>query len=163
LNVPLTYVDRNTASKLGALPFMGANDLLYRPGPPQFQSLTSGTLGNLGTPQDGFDSLFTSVASILDADITAVGALDTILTGVGFVEGALDAALFSPIAKLYAPLLVAGEAQLGKIETGLYGTTPDKTQGTKPCHDCAWQDKCKKLFPWGYDPTNPGGGDPCTP
>ncbi len=118
-----TYQQRNALAELATMAQLGANDLIYKPGPPQFADLAAGILGNVGTSGDGFDALFSLVSSTIDSDIASVPALDTILADVGFVAGALDAAVLAPIAAEHAAFLAGGDVQLTGVDNG-FGTGP---------------------------------------
>jgi hypothetical protein len=155
----LSFSDRNALARVAAVPPLAPDALIYTPGPPQFADLTASTLGNAGTPSDGFDSLFSSVAGIVDGDIAALAALDTLLAGVAFVPGTLDAVMFAPIAKDYAAFIKAGDGQLGGGGGGGGTKPPPPKKGPPPPQDPL----CKRRFPdigAHFDPSIP---DPCTP
>lgn len=113
-----TYQQRNTASRLPALPPLAPGALTYTPGKPQFSDLAAQTLGNAGTSADGFDALFTSVASIVDADIASLAVFDALAVAGGFVDGAVSAILLEPIAHEYSAFLAVGDADMGSVDDG---------------------------------------------
>jgi hypothetical protein len=136
----LSYQDRNRISELPALPPLAAVDLVYTPGPPEFTTLASSILGNAGTPADGFDAIFNAVAGTIDSDLAALSGLDTILAGAGFVPGAIDAALMSPIVAAYASFAKGGDAGLAAVDIALGAkgvitpAPPDPTAPASPLH-----------------------------
>jgi hypothetical protein len=160
---PLSFSDRNALAQLAAAPALAPGALVYTPGKPQFSALVVSILGNAGTPSDGFDSIFAGIASIVEGDIAALSALDVLLTGIEFVPGALDSVGFSPIVKEYAPFVHSGDAQLGEVDNTA-PPPPTKTKQPPPQKPMsAWQQKCRHIYPYGYDVDNPGLGDPCNP
>ena len=159
---PLTYQQRNTASEKPAIAALAPGALTYTPGKPQFADLANGMLGNLGTSADGWDGIFNAMAAIVDADIASVTVFDGILAGLGFAPGILDSTLFAPIAAQYTAFAKAGDAALGNYD-GKGGGGGGGSSGQSHPPMSAWQHKCREIYPYGYDPTNPGGGDPCTP
>lgn len=115
----LTWQQRNALAKLATMSPLAKGDVTYTPGPPQFADLATSILGNVGTNGDGFDALFNLVASTIDGDISSISTLDTILADVGFIPGALDAAVLAPIVAQHAAFLAGGDAQLAPVDAGL--------------------------------------------
>jgi hypothetical protein len=126
---PLTYQQRDAASKLPFMPPLKPGDLVYTPGKPQFSQLAADTLGNAGTTGDGFDALFASVATIVDADIISMGVLDGFLAAAGFVDGAIASAVYTPIAHQYDTFLAVGDADIGSIDDVIGGSSPPAGPG----------------------------------
>jgi hypothetical protein len=149
----LTYAQRNALAEKPALTPLGKTDFLYTPGKPEFEGIVAGILGNVGTAGDGFDALFHSVASIVDGDIAAIGALDSILTGVGFVAGAFDAAVLAPIVKEHASFLQGGTSALAAVDAGFGGSPPPPPAPPAP------KPKPKPQPPTS-NPKQPPGGTP---
>ncbi|HWY55748.1 MAG TPA: hypothetical protein VNZ03_14870 [Terriglobales bacterium] len=152
-----TWQQRNALAELPAIPPLAKGALTYTPGKPQFSDLANSILGNVGTGADGFDALFNLVASTIDSDIAAVPILDTILADVGFVAGALDAAVLAPIAAEHAAFLAGGQASLAGVDAGFGGGSapppPPPPSGTKP----------GKPQPQPTTPTAPTSGFPPAP
>lgn len=142
----LTYTQRNALAEQPALAPLPKDAFTYTPGKPEFAGIVAGILGNVGTSSDGFDALFNAVAGIVDSDIAALGGLDSILSGVGFVAGAFDAANYAPIVGEYAAFLKAGDVQVnGTPPSGPPPTSqpppkrpPPPPQGRLPGPGCQW-------------------------
>lgn len=159
-----TYQQRNALADKPSIAALAPGELIYKPGPPQFSSLAGGVLGNAGTSADGWDSLFSSVASIVEGDIAGLSVFDSLLSDLGFVTGALDAVLYSPIAHDYSAYLKAGDAQLNETDTSTNPPPPHKKPHPKIEPPPRNDPKCKNRFPYGYY-TYSGANldDPCNP
>lgn len=108
-----------------ALPRLGEDAFVFTPPPPVFLALVADTLGDAGSPADGFEEVLLTTASLMDADIDSLQELDQHLVDADFAEGKLAADVGAPMAEDHLALIETSGAALQKLSDFAAASLPE--------------------------------------
>jgi hypothetical protein len=96
----------------------------YTPGQPEFLQLVTDTLGNVGTPSDGFDSAINAIMALMPGTDAAMAALDAPLYDMGNAVAEFDALdTTAPFADWIGALPPLGALPSAPSPAGVGGVT----------------------------------------
>lgn len=114
-----------------ALAPLGPNELIYKPGDPEFVRLASDTLGNEGTPEDGFEAILTSLTGPIGNDGDSLTSGDVDLHEAGFTAGTEQAEALAPLQAEHAQFIADGQPKVDQLLVHL-GFQPIGPDGITP-------------------------------
>lgn len=125
----MNYQQRNALASNGKGPLPPVPILTGQPRAGGFATLEAQTMGNLGTPADGFDTLVTPLVAALPLHSAQLAEMDKHIAAATFTPGQVGAANYGPIGVAIIKLGPVGDALVSDYNGAVTAIAPPPQPG----------------------------------